>query len=135
MRIKTEKRCLCSSGSSVANLSFLFMLIRVLSEVEVSWLNNFLRSYDMWRSILRSMDEFELPVSFNNKEFSFPARLLNYGYSYKLEVDIDGDKIMFEPDEERNWRALVAYEDINSNKKINIELLKAIVVSIEAIMK
>jgi len=111
------------------------MLIRVLSEVEVSWLNNFLRSYDMWRSILRSMDEFELPVSFNNKEFSFPARLLNYGYSYKLEVDIDGDKIMFEPDEERNWRALVAYEDINSNKKINIELLKAIVVSIEAIMK
>jgi hypothetical protein len=81
------------------------------------------------------MDEFELPVSFNKKEFSFPARLLHYGYSYKLEVDIDGDKILFEPDEERNWRALVAYEDIGNNKKVNVDLLKAIVVSIEAIMK
>ena len=89
----------------------------------------------MQRSILRSMDEFELPVSFNKKEFNFPARLLNYGYSYKLEVDIDGDKILFEPDEERNWRALVAYEDIDNNKKINIDMLKAIVASIEAIMK
>jgi hypothetical protein len=82
------------------------------------------------------MDEgFELPVSFNKKELSFPVRLLNYGYSYKLEVDIDGDKILFEPDEERNWRALVAYEEINTNKKINIELLKAIALSIEEIMK
>ena len=82
------------------------------------------------------MDEgFELPVSFNKKELNFPVRLLNYGYSYKLEVDIDGDKILFEPDEERNWRALVAYEEINTNKKINIELLKAIALSIEEIMK
>lgn len=81
------------------------------------------------------MDEFELPVSFNEKELSFPARLLNYGYSYKLEVDIDGDKILFEPDEERNWRALVAYEEINTSKKINIELLKAIALSIEDILK
>lgn len=81
------------------------------------------------------MDEFELPVALNGKEFNFPARLLKYGYSYKLEVNIDGDKILFEPDEERNWRALVAYEDINNNKKINVELLKAVVASIEAIMK
>lgn len=84
---------------------------------------------------MRPMDEFELPVALNGKEFNFPARLLKYGYSYKLEVNIDGDKILFEPDEERNWRALVAYEDINNNKKINVELLKAVVASIEAIMK
>jgi hypothetical protein len=82
------------------------------------------------------MDEgFELPVSFNKKELSFPARLLSYGYSYKLEVDIDGDKILFEPDEERNWRALIAYEEVSANKKMNVELLQAIASSIEEIMK
>ena len=78
---------------------------------------------------------FELPVSFNKTELNFPARLLSYGYSYKLEVEIAGKKILFEPDEERNWRALVAYEDLENNKKISRELLQAIVLSIEKIMR
>ncbi len=80
-------------------------------------------------------EEFELPVAFNNTELNFPARLLNYGYTYKLEVDMDGTKLLFEPDEERNWRALIAYEELNTNKKINIDLLKAIASSIEGIMQ
>ena len=82
------------------------------------------------------MDEqFELPVFFNNAELSFPTRLLNYGYSYKLEVDMDGTKLLFEPDEERNWRALIAYEELDANKKLSVDLLKAVASSIEEIMK
>jgi len=84
---------------------------------------------------LQAMDEFELPVSYNNKELNFPVRLLSYGYSYKLEVEIAGKKILFEPDEERNWRALVAYEDLETNKKVSVELLQAIALSIEKIMQ
>jgi len=80
-------------------------------------------------------DLFELPVSFNNTELNFPARILNYGYSYKLEVDIDGTKLLFEPDEETNWRALIAYEELTANKKINVRLLQAIAWSIEKILK
>lgn len=80
-------------------------------------------------------EEFELPVTFNNAALSFPARLLKYGYSYKLEVDIEGTKMLFEPDEERNWRALLTEEDINANKKISIDLLQAIASSIEEIIK
>ena len=80
-------------------------------------------------------DLFELPVSFNNTELNFPARILNYGYSYKLEVDIDGTKLLFEPDEETNWRALIAYEELTANKKINVRLLQAIAWSIEEVLK
>ena len=80
-------------------------------------------------------EEFQLPVSFNNKELNFPARLLNYGYSYKLEVSIDDTKLLFERDEERNWRALISYEDIMADKKISVELVKAIALSIEEILK
>ncbi len=78
---------------------------------------------------------FELPVIFNNTPLNFPARLLNYGYSYKLEVEIEGIKVLFEPDEERNWRALLSEQDLNANKKISIALLKAIASSIEEIVK
>jgi hypothetical protein len=80
-------------------------------------------------------EAFELPVVFNNTEHHFPTRLLNYGYSYKLEVDIEGTKVLFEPDEERNWRALIAPEEINANKKITAALLEAIASSIEEILK
>jgi len=80
-------------------------------------------------------EEFELPVWFNNTELNFSAKLLNYGYSYKLEVDIDGTKLLFEPDEERNWRALLAYEELNTNKKISADLLKAMASSINEILK
>ena len=80
-------------------------------------------------------EEFELPVWFNNTELNFRARLLNYGYSYKLEVDVEGSQIFFEPDEERNWRAIIAYEELAANKKISADLLKAIAFSIDEILK
>ena len=80
-------------------------------------------------------EQFELPVIFNSEKLHFPARLLSYGYSYKLEVDIEGTAVLFEPDEERNWRALIAPEEINTNKKISVDLLKAIASSIEDIVK
>jgi hypothetical protein len=80
-------------------------------------------------------EEFELPVLFNNKELSFTARLLKYGYSFKLEVDIEETKVLFELDEDRNWRALISYEDLMANKKISIDLLKAIALSIDNVMK
>ncbi|MEO5562489.1 MAG: hypothetical protein ABIR18_03620 [Chitinophagaceae bacterium] len=82
------------------------------------------------------MDEgFDIPVLYNNQRMNFPAQLLAYGYSYKIEVDIEGTKVFFEPDEERNWRASLGYEDTEGNKKINKELLKAIADSIEEIVK
>ena len=80
-------------------------------------------------------DEFELPVTFNGKNLNFPAKLLNYGYTVKLEVEIEETKVIFEPDEERNWRALISLEDLQANKKLNSELLKSIVAAIEGITK
>lgn len=81
------------------------------------------------------MDEFELDITFNGKELTFPVQLLNYGTSYKLQVEIEGTNVFFEPDEERNWRAVIAYEDMQANKKLNAELLKAIAEKIDAILQ
>jgi hypothetical protein len=80
-------------------------------------------------------DEFYIPVSYGGNDYNFPARLLTYGYTIKLEVEIDGNTVLFEPDEERNWRALIPYDDIPTAKKTNSELLKAVAVAIEEITK
>ena len=81
------------------------------------------------------MESFLLPVTFNNKTVEYSAQLLQYAYSYKLEIDIDGTKLQFEPDEERNWRALISFEDMQANKKLNPDLIKAIAQAIETITK
>jgi hypothetical protein len=79
------------------------------------------------------MDEtFELPVNYKNNELHFPAEFLRTGYSYKIQIDVYGKMIMFEPDEERNWRALVNLEDINT-MKTETGLIEAIIESLNAL--
>jgi hypothetical protein len=79
--------------------------------------------------------DFELTVLFNTQELVFPGKFLDYGYSSKIEMDIEGTKVLFEPDEERNWRALISFEDLLANKKLDKELLKAIAEAIDTITK
>ncbi|HEX6193380.1 MAG TPA: hypothetical protein VFZ42_13490 [Chitinophagaceae bacterium] len=79
-------------------------------------------------------DEFILPVDFDGKTLEFPAKLITYGYSYKIEVDVFDTKVQFETDEERNWRAMITYDDVQLNKKLNSEMLKAIALKLEALL-
>lgn len=83
-----------------------------------------------------AMDEdFELPFIFQGKEMSYPARLLQFGYLPRIEVDVDELKVLFEKDDEQNWRALISYEDMQANKKVSVELLKAIAEGIENVLR
>ncbi len=52
-------------------------------------------------------DAFELPVKYRNQELSYPGYFKRRGYSYRIEMQVDGLVIYFEPDEERNWRAIM----------------------------
>ena len=80
-------------------------------------------------------EQFELPLVYKGEQLLLNASLLVTGYTHKFNVDVNGQIIVFEPDEERNYRAVIPYDDINSNKNIDKELLKAIAASIEAIVK
>jgi len=71
-------------------------------------------------------DEFVLPVSFEGNQLELPARLLRYGYTIKIEVEIEGTAVVFEPDEEQNWRAVMGFEDLVAGKKVKKELVEAV---------
>jgi hypothetical protein len=81
------------------------------------------------------MDEFELALNFNGRDMLLPVRLMNYATAYKLEVDIEGTKVLFEPDEERNWRAVISYEDVQANKSVDKNLLELIAEELTAALK
>ncbi len=79
-------------------------------------------------------DSFDLPVTYEGKGLLFLAKLLLLGYTCKFAVDVNGTKVLYEPDEERNYRAIV--EPIKlEDRKIDVGLLKAIAGAIELIVK
>jgi hypothetical protein len=78
--------------------------------------------------------DFDLPVSYRGKELLFPAALQASRFSHQFLVDVYGLKILFEPDEERNYRAMLDPELLDKNRKIDVELLKAIAQAIETIV-
>jgi hypothetical protein len=76
---------------------------------------------------------FELPVKFGDRELMFPAQLLKMGYIYKIEVRVEGIPVIFERDEERNWRALTQTDQTNA-KLPAPGLLQAIATSLEELL-
>jgi hypothetical protein len=80
-------------------------------------------------------DAFELPVIYKGKEMLFISQLLMQGYTHKFQVDVNGQEVSFEPDEERTYRAIVQPETIGVGKEIEVELLQAIAEAIESVVK
>lgn len=81
------------------------------------------------------MEAFVLPVLLNGKEVEFNARLINAGYVYKIEVDVDDAKLYFEKDDAGEWRALMSEEDMSKNKTLKKETVQAIAECIDALSR
>ena len=75
-----------------------------------------------------------LPVEYRGESLEFETRIFSYGYTYRVEVDIDGFKVLFEPDEERNYRAISSTEQIDKNETLPDKgLLQAIALQLQAL--
>ena len=68
-------------------------------------------------------DIFEIPVTYKGEELLFTASLKAYGYVHKIEVDVNGQTIIFEQDEEGLYRGMLSYEEALLLPKVNIELV------------
>ena len=77
--------------------------------------------------------ELELPVTYKGEELLFPAKFQFLGYTHRFLVNVYGEEVLFEPDEERNYRALLAENKLT--KQRTKELLQAIAEALAAHMK
>lgn len=80
-------------------------------------------------------DTFNIPVNYKGKELLFKSKLLILGYTHKISVNVNGTEVLFEPDEERNYRAVIDLDKMEGMKMIDKELLKAIAGAIETIVR
>ena len=81
------------------------------------------------------MEQFKLPVTYKGEEKLFTASLQVTGYTHKFIVDVNGQNVTFEPEEEGSYRALLNYKDIATAKNIDRELMKAISDSIRELLR
>jgi hypothetical protein len=78
-------------------------------------------------------DDLQIPVTYKNQELTFTAKFIQFGYSYRFEVDVNGILVFFEPDEERNFRAIV--NPSVDNGKFDRELIELIMVCLREMIK
>ena len=53
------------------------------------------------------MEDFDLDIEYHGETKTVHGTFGKYGWSYRFNVDVDGTAVIFEPDEERNLRAIV----------------------------
>lgn len=73
------------------------------------------------------MDEgFNIDIENRGERVSFEVRLAATGYTHSFHVTINGIDVAYEPDEERNYRAIVSPDAAHNLKDRDKELIQAI---------
>ena len=61
-------------------------------------------------------EPFQLPVTYKGKDLLLPAQLIRFGYTHKFKISVNEINVMFEPDEEGVYRAMI---DVASGDKLH----------------
>ena len=70
------------------------------------------------------MDTFDIVIEHRGMTRTFSVSFGKYGYSYRFTIDVNGEEIVFEPDEERNLRAMTtSSSQSNSTTRELVELI------------
>ena len=80
-------------------------------------------------------DGLSIDVVVAGKEYTIETRLAAVGYTHRFYVLINGIEVMYEPDEERNYRAVLNNADHAKVNDHDMALIKAVGEQIEAIGK
>ena len=80
-------------------------------------------------------NSFVITVEDQGKPREFPARLLLQGYAHKIQVKIDDQDVIFEPDEEGHYRAVqMPWQNSKDLERIDRQLLGMIREQIQALL-
>jgi hypothetical protein len=78
-------------------------------------------------------EPFELPVTFKGEELLFPAQLMQVGYIHHFLVNVYGTDMIYKPDEQRNYRAMVEQEKLS--KQVSVVLLRVVAETVQEVLK
>jgi hypothetical protein len=74
---------------------------------------------------------FKLPVLYKGEELEFESKLVALGYTFRFQITIDEDELVFEKDNEGSFR-VINYNP-SATPHIDTALLEAVITSLEKI--
>ncbi|SDG17969.1 hypothetical protein SAMN04487996_1163 [Dyadobacter soli] len=75
-------------------------------------------------------DTFSLPVEYLGSNYELPLTIVPIGYSYQIQIVLDGQELKFEKDEEGKYRVINA----SDSGKTNTGLIQAIITTLESLV-
>ena len=67
-----------------------------------------------------------LPITYKGEELEFPLQIVPMGFTYKFIVTVGDAKLIYEKDDEGEYRAMLADPNVFTGKMPDRELLIAI---------
>ena len=64
-------------------------------------------------------EDFSIDVVYKGEELIFNGTIVSTGYVHKFIINVNGIEVTYEPDEERNYRAIVG--DVDQHKLTNTD--------------
>ena len=77
--------------------------------------------------------EVDIPVTYKKQEVIFKAQLIQHGYLHAFQIDVNNIPVLFEPDEERNYRAVIDTTKYYNTDKLDRTLLQAIISTLDSL--
>lgn len=67
-----------------------------------------------------------ITVPYRDTEKEYEAEFQPTGYTHRFRVEIEGVEVFFEPDEEKQYRAIIPVEQQDAARKIDPALFQAV---------
>ncbi|HJU46006.1 MAG TPA: hypothetical protein VJ647_04435 [Chitinophagaceae bacterium] len=81
------------------------------------------------------MEPVDFTVQYKGKECQYQASFRRYGYTYRIQVNIEDMPVDFEPDEEGQFRAILNEPDSPAYRTMDARLLQTIAEELQAALK
>lgn len=78
-------------------------------------------------------EPFVIDIEYQGRQMEFEAALKPRGYTYRIEVIVEEVPVMFEPDEERHYRAMVEPEHQGAAAPLKPDMLQKIAARLESL--
>ena len=79
-------------------------------------------------------DQFKIGINYKNEDKEFPVTIVRLSYSYQLHVNVNEESLVFEPDENREFRWIkMSRQKEDKIKKLNAELIQFIIETLNKI--
>ena len=78
------------------------------------------------------MDALEISLTYNGKDLCLKAHVARFGYVNHIVVDLFGNPVTIERDEEGNYRALGDAEKFKDSK-VDVDLVEAVITVLQSL--